>query len=397
MAAPIRMIRFSKKFNISQDLGHSLLPFHCINRSPCQQVSRRFFAKDVFKSVIAGKSLKQVAFASFALGLGVGGTTLFVGHNWNRLKVSADTKAAQEVKISKSIRVNSDDSGLKLTLYQFQTCPFCCKTRAFLDYYGFSYDVVEVNSVTKKQIKWSNYKKVPIVVVDDAGEGGPIQLNESSVIISLLESYLTNPSFKIDQLKSFYPCIESKEGRKTVYDFPNRYFIMFGEKEPKTTPDARKSERTWRFWADDHLVHMLSPNVYRTPSEALATFRYFSEVGEWEKNFSTLERLTVIYVGASVMYLIGKLLKRKYRLKDDVRESLYDSCNEWVAAVGKKRKFMGGENPDLSDLVVYGVLSSIEGCSAFQDALIHTKIGPWYYRTKTAVQTNQGAALRHNK
>lgn len=23
-----------------------------------------------------------------------------------------------------------------VTLYQYQTCPFCCKTRAFLDYYG---------------------------------------------------------------------------------------------------------------------------------------------------------------------------------------------------------------------------------------------------------------------
>ena len=41
-----------------------------------------------------------------------------------------------------------------------------------LDYYGFSYDVVEVNSVTKKQLKWSNYKKVPIVVADGAGDSG---------------------------------------------------------------------------------------------------------------------------------------------------------------------------------------------------------------------------------
>ena len=41
-----------------------------------------------------------------------------------------------------------------------------------LDYYGFSYDVVEVNSVTKKQLKWSKYKKVPIVVADGAGDSG---------------------------------------------------------------------------------------------------------------------------------------------------------------------------------------------------------------------------------
>ena len=37
--------------------------------------------------------------------------------------------------------------------------------RAFLDFSGLSYDVVEVNSVTKKQVSWSDYKKVPIVIV----------------------------------------------------------------------------------------------------------------------------------------------------------------------------------------------------------------------------------------
>ena len=44
-------------------------------------------------------------------------------------------------------------------------CPFCKKVRAFLDFSGLSYDVVEVNPVTKQQCSWSAYKKVPIVVV----------------------------------------------------------------------------------------------------------------------------------------------------------------------------------------------------------------------------------------
>ena len=62
------------------------------------------------------------------------------------------------------VRSNTDSTGLKLTLYQYQSCPFCCKVRAFLDYHGFSYDVVEVNSVWRSEIRWSMYKKVPIVV-----------------------------------------------------------------------------------------------------------------------------------------------------------------------------------------------------------------------------------------
>jgi microsomal prostaglandin-E synthase 2 len=37
---------------------------------------------------------------------------------------------------------------------------------AFLDYHGIPYKVVEVNPVGKKEIKWSDYKKVPVLVVD---------------------------------------------------------------------------------------------------------------------------------------------------------------------------------------------------------------------------------------
>lgn len=76
------------------------------------------------------------------------------------------------------------------------------------------------------------------------------------------------------------------------------------------------------------------------------------------------------------MYFIGKKLKRKYKenffkiknfylffkktffrtflrhqLKLDVRESLYDVCNEWTRAIGKYRRFMGGDKPNLADLV----------------------------------------------
>lgn len=34
-----------------------------------------------------------------------------------------------------------------------------------------------------------------------------------------------------------------------------------------------------------------------------------------------------------------------------MRLDLYKAANDWVAAVGKNRKFMGGEAPNLADLV----------------------------------------------
>ncbi len=75
------------------------------------------------------------------------------------------------LSVSPQVTSATDNTGLKLTLYQYQNCPYCCKVRALLDYYGFAYRVVEVNSVSRTQIKWSDYRKVPILVCD-MGEDG---------------------------------------------------------------------------------------------------------------------------------------------------------------------------------------------------------------------------------
>ena len=53
---------------------------------------------------------------------------------------------------ARKIRNSKNEIGVKLTLFQYQTCPFCCKARAFLDYFGLNYDVVEVNSVMRTQV-----------------------------------------------------------------------------------------------------------------------------------------------------------------------------------------------------------------------------------------------------
>ena len=40
---------------------------------------------------------------------------------------------------------------------------------------------------------------------------------------------------------------------------------------------------------------------------------------------------------------------------------------------------------------MYGAMSAIEGCAAFQDILKNTKqFGSWYYRTQKAVRHNEG-------
>ena len=58
-----------------------------------------------------------------------------------------------------------EQTGGNVTLYQFASCPFCNKVRTFLDYYGMTYNIVEVDPIFKKEIKFSEYRKVPIVVI----------------------------------------------------------------------------------------------------------------------------------------------------------------------------------------------------------------------------------------
>ncbi|XP_074032968.1 prostaglandin E synthase Su(P) [Leptinotarsa decemlineata] len=301
-------------------------------------------------------------------------------------------KELPDIKPTKSIRIVGDRSGLHLTLFQYQTCPFCCKVRAFLDYYGISYDIVEVDPVLRQSIKWSPYKKVPILVAKT--EEGYQPLNDSTMIISALASYLKDSDKNIPEIAKCFPMIKYvEEDGSMKNEIMNRYFLMLSNQRLQGMNETESNEeRKWRKWADSVLVHTLSPNVYRTKEEALQAFNWFSEVGEWERNFPAWERYLIIYVGASVMWLIGKRLKKRHNLKDDVRQSLYDECSTWTRAINAKGgTFMGGDNPNLADLAVYGVLSSIEGCTAFKDMLENTKISKWYYRMKETVLQHQGA------
>lgn len=223
-----------------------------------------------------------------------------------------------------------------VVLYQYEACPFCNKVKAFLDYHDIPYKIIEVNPLSKKEIKWSDYKKVPILVVD--GE----QLVDSSDIIDKLSQRI-HPEHPIDD-----------------------------------------EETRWRRWVDEHLVHMLSPNIYRSTSEALESFDYITSNG----NFSWSERFAVKYAGAAAMYVVSKKLKKKYNITDE-RASLYEAAETWTTALNG-RDFLGGSKPNLADLAVFGVLRPIRYLKAGKDMVANTHIGEWYERMENAV----GASAR---
>ncbi|KAE9532721.1 hypothetical protein AGLY_009802 [Aphis glycines] len=289
-----------------------------------------------------------------------------------------------ELKVTRKVRHNNDEYS-DLILFQYPTCPFCCKVRAFLDYLKVPYDIIEVDPMLKQQISWSDYKKVPILLVKS--NNGYQPLTDSTMIVSALATYLKDKTFNIEDIANFYPSmayVDVDGKRKT--DIMNKYFIMNEDESDKSKRLNSENERKWRKWSDETLVHSLSPNAYRTLSEAIDSFKWFSIVGEWEKNFPIWETSLMVYGGAFMMWLISKKLKKKYMLKDDVRQSLYEECNTWVKAVEQNGgTFMGGNKPNLADLAVYGTLSSIEGCMAFKDVQENTKINVWFNNMKKVI------------
>jgi len=95
-----------------------------------------------------------------------------------------------------------------------------------------SYDVVEVDPVLRKEIGWSPYKKVPILLAKV--EEGFRSLNDSSMIISLLASHLHDMSHNIERIAEYYPSIGMHDDKgKFRYEIMNKYFLMFNKNFPK--------------------------------------------------------------------------------------------------------------------------------------------------------------------
>ncbi|KAG7376750.1 Prostaglandin E synthase 2 [Phytophthora pseudosyringae] len=240
-------------------------------------------------------------------------------------------------------RAASRDGGKALpnvVLYQYEPCPYCCKVKAVLDYLKIPYEVVEVNPLSKKETKaFTDYRKVPVARIDDE------VVVDSSAIISRLRELAAVP-----------------------------------KDAPQESDEALKEEEQWRQWVDQKLIILTPPNIYRTVPEALQAFDYCLTEGK----FTPMERRMAKYAGAVVMYLIAKRSKKKYSI-DDERQALYEALNSWVGAIGDKRAFLGGNEPNMADLSVFGVLRAMHGLDTYTDMMRETNIEPWFTRMTAKV------------
>ena len=102
---------------------------------------------------------------------------------------------------SRRMQVNM---GGALTLYQYEICPFCNKIKALLDLLNVPYTTIEVNPLSKSELKgWSvdvgrdlpgddasaAYARVPVLTRAPQHD----QLNDSAAIVACIAEELQRP------------------------------------------------------------------------------------------------------------------------------------------------------------------------------------------------------------
>lgn len=230
-----------------------------------------------------------------------------------------------------------------IRLYQYEICPFCCKVKAFMDWQRMPYSTIEVNPLSKAEIKFSEkYKKVPIAVID--GEA----VNDSSGIMSKLADQAQDGDVKAEL--------------------------------------ADTEIEKWLQWVDTDLAVLLFPNITRNFGESWDAFRYIGEVPSFGAGTKAANQL----VGSLAMWLANGKLKKKYNITDE-RKQLRETLQTWVDAVGDG-PFLRGAKLSVADVAVYGVLSSIRGMPTHKEVLADSAgLATWAERVRAAV----GDSMRH--
>lgn len=232
-----------------------------------------------------------------------------------------------------------------VTLYKYKICPFCNRVKTYLDYLQIPYTTVEVNPITKSELKFSkDYKKVPVAVIDDKVIG-----NSPEIIAHFTAMSVADES-KQALLEEFFP------------------------------EDASK----WMEWSEKRLAVMLYPNITRSMNESWECFAYTNDVESW----SAPERMVTRAVGAAFMSLANGKIKKKYNIVDE-RKELQAVLAEWTNAIDPNG-FLHGEKLTMPDLMVYGVLQAIEGFQTFNEIMAENELlRSWYGRVHLTLQEQE--------
>ena len=214
-------------------------------------------------------------------------------------------------------------------LYQYEVCPFCWKARTALALKGAKFDTIEVHPLNKKELAFSDYKKVP-VYVDSSGK----QVNDSTPIMRHIDSEFGGT-----------PLFETEEA-------------------------ARNRENQLLEWSNSY-VRAIPPLIYDTFPNALKAFDYITKTSQ----FKWHERKIIKFSGAGVMVLVAKKSRKEQGIENP--ESHFVSMlKDWVSKLDGK-DFAGGSRPNGADAAVFGITMSLSGLPAAHLVRENVEFSKW--------------------
>mmetsp|Transcript_27960 Transcript_27960/g.57452 ORF Transcript_27960/g.57452 Transcript_27960/m.57452 type:complete len:365 (+) Transcript_27960:164-1258(+) len=231
-------------------------------------------------------------------------------------------------------------------LYQYHICPFCNITKSLMAYSKLDYDSVEVNPLTKAELKpWSgNYRRVPIAVVDGKQINGSEEIIKAVLNLPTVNTYLNTRWAE-----------ESKNTEDSSSKMDMQQFF-----------ESDNACRWVRFAADD-LAALLYPNICGTLSDSYNAFGYVEDVD----SFSGLQKVSIRYLGALAMHFAASKIKKKRNITDE-KEALKLALDNFECEGlknGAKLFSSGIDTPDMGDVAVFGVLYSVRGLNAHSDSI----------------------------
>lgn len=212
-----------------------------------------------------------------------------------------------------------------LTLYQFNSCPFCWKVKAFLNYTKTPYEVVEVTPFGMKELDFTDHKKVP-VLKDDA----EILVESGAIVRYLNHKYAHLP--------------------------------------------VNPQDEAWQAWVDNTLVHYLPPLIHPNIGKSFQNLGLVMTNGK----DGAVKRFLVRLVGAMVMPRVANKMKLKHNIQNPAAE-FQTALAHWVDNGLAGKDFYAGEQPGLVDTSVFGVLRSAQGMGILEAAAVtNPAFGRWY-------------------
>ncbi len=231
-------------------------------------------------------------------------------------------------------------------LYQFETSPYCDKVKAVLAYKGLDYATRTVSPLTKKDLKFSKKKLVPIL-----SDNGEIIEDSTDIVLYLEDKYPKPP-------------LMPKEG-------PLREEIL-----------------RWENWIDDHLPAVYQYITYTRPSNAKVRMRreaLASEGETWEK----------FALGVAGPWMFPIMLAKKLKLA-----SLHDLKDEVLRSLSHLEKhlqqqpYLAADAVSLADVALHGFVNSFRGLKGDDLFFDRPALKAWDDRTTAAMAK---AGKKHTK